>query len=182
MKDRDLPSVSGVICGNNKQKYLDYKDSDSDSEYSINLASDNGSEDSSEIQLSGSESEDSDDGTIQSALSWMKINMNNPPHAPRRFQFSSDPKVLANISEEDGPLEFFSLFMDRDLQELIVNETNRFASQHPSTNLGKSRSCIPTNVDEMMLFFALSFLQCLVKKPDYHWYWSKRESINMPVF
>ncbi|GBN91098.1 hypothetical protein AVEN_248426-1 [Araneus ventricosus] len=111
----DLPSVSGVICGNNKRKYLDYEDSDSDSEYSINLGSDDGSEDSSEIQLSGSESEDSDDDrTIQSARSWMKINMNNPPHAPPRFQFSGDPKVLANISE-DGPLEFLSLFMDRDL-------------------------------------------------------------------
>ncbi|GBN76799.1 hypothetical protein AVEN_20948-1 [Araneus ventricosus] len=136
MKDMDLPSVSGVICGNYKRKYLDYEDSDSDSEYSINQGSDDGSEDSSEIQLSGSESVDSDDdGIIQSAPSWMKINMNNPPHALLRFQFSGDPKVLANMSEE-GPLEFFSLFMDRDLQELIVNETSRFASQHPSTNLG----------------------------------------------
>ncbi|GBM57072.1 hypothetical protein AVEN_157035-1 [Araneus ventricosus] len=87
MKDMDLPSVSSVICGNKKRKYLDYEDSDS--EYSINLGSDDGSEDSLEIQLSGSESEDSDDdGTIQSARSWMKINMNNPPHVPPRFQFS----------------------------------------------------------------------------------------------
>ncbi|KFM60735.1 hypothetical protein X975_11638, partial [Stegodyphus mimosarum] len=87
----------------------------------------------------------------------MRINMNNPPDAPPRFQFSGDTKVLANISEEDGPLEFFSLFMDRDLQDLIVNETNRFASQHPSANLRKRKPWIPTNVDEMMLFFALLF-------------------------
>ncbi|GBM56883.1 hypothetical protein AVEN_227381-1 [Araneus ventricosus] len=106
----DLPSVSGVICGNNKRKYLDYEDSYSDSEYSINLGSDDDSEDSSEIQLSGSESEDSDDdGTTQSARSWMKINMNNPPHAPPRFQFSSDPKVLANISEEERTFGIFQL-------------------------------------------------------------------------
>ncbi|GFY57893.1 DDE_Tnp_1_7 domain-containing protein [Trichonephila inaurata madagascariensis] len=89
-------------------------------EYFIILGSDDGSEDSSEIlQLPGSETEDSDDdGKIQNARSCIKINVNYPLQAPPRFQFSGDPKVL----EEDETLEFFGLFMDRDLQELIVNE------------------------------------------------------------
>ncbi|GFS65309.1 uncharacterized protein TNCV_2451381 [Trichonephila clavipes] len=84
---------SELICENNKQKYFDYEDSDS--EYSINLGSDDGSEDSSEIQLSGSE-DSNDDGTIENARSWTKINTYNP-HAPPRFQFSGDPKILGNI-------------------------------------------------------------------------------------
>ncbi|GFQ78040.1 DDE_Tnp_1_7 domain-containing protein [Trichonephila clavata] len=108
--------------------------------------------------LSENESEVSDDdGTIQNVRPWMKININNPPHSPPRFQFSGDPKVLTNISEEDGRLEFFCLFMDRLTRIDSKRNTNISASQHPSSNLGKRKTWNPTNVDEMKLFLPFYF-------------------------
>lgn len=179
----DLPGVSGVSSSQNKRRYIDDEDDDSDSDYSIDLESSGDSEDSWESQSFESESEDSsDDGKIENARKWMKINMNNIPKAPPRFKFLGDPKVLADVSVNDSPLTFFSLFVDDELQNLVVNETNRYASQHVSAKTRKHKSWRPTNVDEIMLFLALMFLQSIVKKPEQHLYWSRRQSINTPQF
>lgn len=154
--DMDLPGVSGIIPTNNKWKYLngDTNNTSEDSNYSINLDSGDDSGNSSERNLFGSETEDyNDDTVIQNACSQMKINMNNPPPAPQRFSFSGDPKVQVNISEVRRPLQFFSLFLD--LLDWIINETNRFASQHG--NVRKHKSCIDRNVGEIMLFFSFYF-------------------------
>lgn len=76
-----------------------------------------------ESQSFESKSEDfTDDGTIENAHKQMKIYMNNIPKAPSRFPFSGDPKVQVDVSEQDGLLTFFSLFMDEDLQNLIMNK------------------------------------------------------------
>lgn len=104
----------------------------------------------------------SDDEAIQNVCSWVKISINNIPHALRFLAFG-DPKVIVNVNEDDRLLAFFILSEDKSLQYLIVNETinkftNKFGSKNPCGNAMKLKVLSPTNVDKIMLFFSLIIL------------------------
>lgn len=100
-----------------------------DSNFSIN-----GSESDSEItdfyESSVSESESSDDGSVLlPGRVWTKIISTSVDHAPPRFKFLGTPEVNINFDPSSGVLQYFEHFVNENLVDLIVSETNRYAEQ-----------------------------------------------------
>jgi hypothetical protein len=76
--------------------------------------------------------------------------------------------VGPTVSIPESPLEVFELFFTRDLQEMIVKESNRYAQQV----MGKERWTQIT-VDELKAFLGFSILMDIHQLPSIDDYWSK---------
>lgn len=179
-----------MACGrkrNSDELISDVLSEDSDTD-SINL----GSEDSTsggDLTDSCEDIEDEDDcdeESVEDGRAWYPVNMNNIPPAPPRFPFLSNPGITVNISPDFRPLDYFELFFDQKMLEIVVNETNRFAEQHKRKFTYKERSRFknwtPTTEREMRLFFAILMLQGVIKLPSEKWSWSKRRILRVPIF
>lgn len=147
---------------------------DSESEYEYANLSESGSEDS---DIYSSDSEDSSDEDI--AVDWKQISDSQPNPPPPRFQFVATPGTTFLFEDNFDVLEYFKLFFDDSLLDIIVLETNRYAEQHPGRSTSQWK-----NVDknEMMIFLAICILQGLIKKPEERMYWSSNEMWSTPIF
>ncbi|KFM70405.1 PiggyBac transposable element-derived protein 4, partial [Stegodyphus mimosarum] len=116
--------------------------------------------------------------------------------------WSSEVKSLPemNFSERTGPnindvqtvseLDFFNLFFDDKIIDVIVNETNDFAQkifEKKQNEPGPSTSCpakLFQNVtsDELMIFLALVILMSIIKKPNLKMYFSTNAIFSTPFF
>ena len=105
---------------------------------------------------------------------------------PQLHEFSGD----AGIKLDDTGFkehDYVSQFLDKDVWNLVVGETNRKSDQFFAThkNLSK-RSIFPswykTNSQEMKKFIGLIFLQGLVKKPCWRQFWLKDSLTFTPSF
>ncbi|KFM75059.1 PiggyBac transposable element-derived protein 4, partial [Stegodyphus mimosarum] len=161
-------------------------DSELDSDFSIN-----GSESDSEVtdfyESLVSESESSDDGfVLLPGRAWAKIVSTSADHAPPCFKFWGTPKVNINFDPSSGVLQYFKYFVNDNLVDLIVSETNRYAEQcqnSPVFRLSKNRKpWILVTKEEILKFLSIVILQGIVKKPDTKMNWSKKHSISTPFF
>ena len=89
-------------------------------------------------------------------------------------------------TEDFTPLDFWKLYVDDDLMNHIVCQTNLYAEQvvH-GPNIGpmsRKRDWSPTTKVEMYKFFGLLFLTGLVKKPQIAQYWSTDPLYTTPLF
>ncbi|KAG8224460.1 hypothetical protein J437_LFUL003183 [Ladona fulva] len=105
-----------------------------------------------------------------------------------------------NFTEISGPqdrarntvdiVECFELFFDRDLVNIIVKETNRYAEKHisergsilPSLTRSHRRSWQPVDENEIYVLFGLYVLMGIVRKPTIKLYFSKKRVISTPGF
>lgn len=153
-------------------------DSDSEQEILIDTSED-------EFSASDTESDDSE-GTLEDARDWCFLNPSQKMAAPPNFPFKGDPGVKVDILDEDDPLEYFEQFIDKDIINKIVQETNRYAENYLESAIltPKSRSLkwYDTTDLEMKRFFALLILQGVVNKPVERWYWSTRPIISTPFY
>jgi hypothetical protein len=97
-------------------------ENESDSELEIDMEQmkiDNDSE--SDMEVSDDKNSLSSCSSSQSARSWQKANFR-----PKLFQFQSNNCGKTGNLNEDSPLDFFKLFFDQNLIQIIVNETNKF--------------------------------------------------------
>lgn len=105
---------------------------------------------------------------------------------PLERNFTGTPGMNMDITDVSNQLEYFELFFDDTLVNLIVLETNRFADQYiASTNLkfqSRVKRWTPTDSREIRVFIALLILQGVLHKPDVSLYWSKRAIIQTPYF
>ena len=157
------------------------------------------SDDDFEIQTSGSDT-DSDDDVAQAAAPaqpstspvrtarqqyvWRPATRQPPVTTFRGIQGSTSEVV---VTDEESPLQYFQLVFNDALMNLLVQETNRYASQYiTGQNLAPpSRANVwkPTNKDELKVFFGLVLLTGLVdRKGHLASYWSKEEIIATPFF
>ncbi|GFR34007.1 piggyBac transposable element-derived protein 4 [Trichonephila clavata] len=80
------------------------------------------------------------------------------------------------------------MFLDSNLMDIIVKETNNYAEQERKANRAKISRCsrskkwIPTNDREMKLFFGLIILQGIVRKPNQAIFWSHRRILHTPLY
>jgi hypothetical protein len=81
--------------------------------------------------------------------------------------WGTDPRILAGCYD---PIDFYCLFLNADVLNLIVDETNRYGQ-------GKDQAWAPTEAEEMKNFFGLCLQMGVVKLPKLRDYWSSR-----PVF
>ena len=121
---------------------------------------------------------DQDDDRSWSVTGW----------ARDRFPFTGNLQLKANIHDVANPLEFFELFFDDKIIDLIVIETNRFATQFMREKGGnlkrrsRAHEWTETDANEIRVFFALLLLQGVVYKPELEQYFSKRATLSTPFF
>ncbi|XP_040068000.1 piggyBac transposable element-derived protein 4-like [Ixodes scapularis] len=153
----------------------------SSSESDYELESDSG--ESLIDYLTSDESDTEIDDDFDTARVWTKIDVGDIPRAPPRFPFVGSPGFKGHLEEGDGAVEYFEQFFDEELVDLIVAETNRYATQflrsHHASHIKTWRQI---NKKELMTFFALIILQGVIEKPDVKPYWSTREVLRTPAF
>ncbi|KAF7414956.1 hypothetical protein HZH68_003445 [Vespula germanica] len=82
----------------------------------------------------------------------------------------SNTKVL----ECRSPIDFYSLFFNEEIIQMIVNQTNLYANQMIEKNQSERLSkWIPTNIHEIKQLFGLIMWMGLVKLPTIQLYWTK---------
>ncbi|GFT33934.1 piggyBac transposable element-derived protein 4 [Nephila pilipes] len=113
-----------------------------------------------------------------------EIDTSNPPFAPPRFPFTTNPDVHLNSDISDGTLQFLDIFFDDNPLEMIVAETNQYADRFiRNSNLQRiirTRKREPKKKNEVQIFITLNILQGNVKRPDFEHFWSKRHSTSTP--
>lgn len=161
---------------------------DSESDEDVDFDFDSSSEEDSDDSFNDSESDDEEsiDEMIASSRAWCRIDLNNIPARPPRFQFKGSSGLTFTVSSPPQPLELYEAYFDDELLDVIVAETNRYASQLlNSRNLGKHsrfRKWFPVTREELRVCFSLLMLQGIVKKPNERLYWSKSRLIETPAF
>ena len=87
------------------------------SDKSVNLSSD---EFSSESDIS-----DSDTDHIADVRVWHRVDLEQLPTAPPRFPCTGNSGLQLDLSDKSDPLTDLRLFLDDDVVDTIVVETNR---------------------------------------------------------
>ncbi|CAF3014252.1 unnamed protein product [Rotaria sp. Silwood2] len=111
---------------------------------------------------------------------WRKGNFN-----PRLFNFDSRSCGLSSKIKNltlETPLDFFELFFDRRLLEIIVKETNRFHANFSRTSYSHTIPWVDTTINEMYTFLATVMLMPHSKKNCICDYWSTNHLISTPIF
>ncbi|XP_028299349.1 uncharacterized protein LOC114461463 [Gouania willdenowi] len=100
---------------------------------------------------------------------------------------TSGPRNAAAQPDSDVPANFLELFLTDELLQLIVDQTNLYATQYFKARPGsqphsRGNAWSPVSVAELKTFFGLSFLTGYVKKPSLVLYWSVDEVDATPYF
>lgn len=109
---------------------------------------------------------------------------------PAKFAFTGDPginpDVISTLPDEATPLDYFSIFMNDEVIDIIVRETNKYAKQYidSATLLPHSRvhKWYPTTAPEMKLFLGIALMMGLVRKPRIEFYWTETDLYLTPAF
>ena len=110
--------------------------------------------------------------------------------APGDFQpqipaFTGNAGIQVDV-ENFSPFQFFSLYVDDDLINHFVHQTNKYAREFIATAqlaaCSRARAWTETNPAEMRIFLGIVFLMGIVKKPDLNSYWSTDPLIRTPAF
>ncbi|KAH6938411.1 hypothetical protein HPB50_009141 [Hyalomma asiaticum] len=162
-------------------------DDESASDEDVVVVFDSSSEDSDDVFTgSDSEEEESSDDTMASAHEWYRIDLDRIPARPPRFEFKGSPGVTITVSSPPQPLELFEAYFDDELIDVIVVETNRYASQLlNSSNLSqysRFRKWSALTREELRVSLSLLLLQGIVQKPNERMYWSRNRLIETPAF
>ena len=97
------------------------------------------------------------------------------------------PTTEVAETDEESPIQYFELIFGNALMDLLVQETNRYASQYIAqqnlTSLARAITWKPTNKDPLKVFLGLVLLTGLIdEKRGLASYWSKDELIAIPFF
>ena len=104
---------------------------------------------------------------------------------PRDIPFTGNSGVQVQ-TEGFQPYDFFALFINNDLLNCFVTETNRYAEQYLAENNltrgSRANDWHPTDITEIKQFLGLFFLMGIVHKPAIHMYWSKDPLFCTPIY
>lgn len=104
------------------------------------------------------------------------------------FQFDCNKRNAVSLHCQDllqntnqNPIDFFDLFIEKDILEMIVVNTNLYANQYITERIvteeitpgSRLNAWYDTTEDEIRLFLALLIWMGLDKKPSLKDYWSK---------
>lgn len=125
-------SFKNAIAG--QRSMLNFITEKSDSE-KLEFCSSSEDDDDIVAELSSSrESGDDDDndsnggGDFNASRQWCRVDANNPPPCPPRFQFLPSPGKMFHVKDPEDPLQYFEVLLDNQLTDLMVTETNRYAA------------------------------------------------------
>ena len=111
---------------------------------------------------------------------------------PKNISFTGKPGPCAAAAQlgDDDPVKFFQLFMNDEILEHLVEQTNLYANQSIDSERAKgkqlqhsrSKAWKPVNIYEMKKFLGLMFLTGIIRKPTLEDYWSTDSMIETPIF
>ncbi|XP_023244129.1 piggyBac transposable element-derived protein 4-like [Centruroides sculpturatus] len=158
--------------------------SDSDVDYMTHSESDVdymalSESDSDNYIPSTDDSSSSDDARSDTARTWRETDTNVFPAPPPRFPFTGTPGCRFSRNQVTEPLDYFKLFFDDELVNLITSETNRHALTRSKTS---RKQWHPVSIEEMYLFFSIIILQGIINKPNERMYWTTNETLSTPSF
>lgn len=183
--------------GDEDDDFSGSEDSESDDDYvSENEDSESDGFESSEAETGGEDSNETGADNARNGpppkrqrkrkatapnLHWVRPNLAPPPDIP--FTGQSGVQVDTQGFE---PIHYFTLFINDDLVNYLVTETNTFAEQFIRDNNLKRRSraheWYPTNPQEMKEFLGITFLMGIIQKPNIQMYWSNDPLYSTPIF
>lgn len=104
---------------------------------------------------------------------------------PKVFDFTANAGIKHNIPAGANPLDYFKLFIDDEIVQQIVTETNKYAV-HLKNNDNSANSRLKhwkdTNSKEITEFLSLLMLMGHMKKPTIEEYWSTNPMLSTPFF
>jgi len=121
----------------------------------------------------------------QEGTEWCSVSSN---YKPMDIPFTANTGILGsiNLTSESQPIDFFEQFLNEDVVNCIVEETNKYAEQfmssHSLSKRSRANSWCPVNNDEMKKFIGLIFSMGLVKKPKIEDYWTTDPLFATPGF
>lgn len=147
-----------------------------------------------DIQIESESSSEESETEEESAPSTSKRRREEPrewsnshftPNVHEFDEFISGLGAGFNINEDSTELDFFQLFMTRDIVGMISTETNKYAEAlkrkvtEPKSKLVK---WVNSTVEEIYMFIATIMLMSLVGKNNLKKYWSNNKIIETPFF
>lgn len=103
----------------------------------------------------------------------------------KTFTFTGRSGLQQSIPTDISCLDAFLLFVDKDVIELIVSETNKYAEEYVNkgavTRFSRKKNWIPTTDFEMKKFLGLLLWMGLVKVGCLKDYWSKDSLYNFSI-
>lgn len=164
-------------------------DSDNDScdnsaEVSETLTSESESSDEESNAGSENQKESDDERDDVPLINWRQI----PPNEPidfSRFPFTGKPGITVPLDRKWSELDYVKLFLDNEIVDLIVTQTNYFAEQHIASKYAttaekKKYGWYPLTSDEFWAFFAILIYQSIISKPKQRWYWTRNKMFSTP--
>lgn len=112
------------------------------------------------------------------------INYSNFTYNPTNEIVGINPDIIETMYGST-PWEFLSLFLDNEVFNLIVTETNRYAAQLLSTPLGphsRLKDWKETNAAEMKKFLIIIMWMGLERLPKIQNYWAKKRYLLFKNF
>lgn len=112
------------------------------------------------------------------AAIWGNVNDTtfvNFTYNPSKEEVGTNPDIIETMVGA-SPLDFFSLFLDEEMLNLLTTETNRYAAQLLSTPLrphSRLKDWKNTNNNEIKLFLAIIMWMGLAPLPTIAKYWKK---------
>jgi hypothetical protein len=115
---------------------------------------------------------------------WSTEDGDGPMIAP----FTGDSKLNVDLPAQATPLDFFNLFFEPDMWDMMVQQTNNYAEEkirNLTPNLkphSRIKKWEPVTVPQMKMFVAISLSFGLTRKPDLDLYWSTDPYIETPIY
>ena len=108
------------------------------------------------------------------------------PNIVKPILFTADPGLKINM-ESKKPLDFFRLFVTEELINIMVVETNRYATkeinkQRPLRRGLRFKYWKPINSEDMWQFLGVLLNMGCVKMPSLEHFWSKNSLYRFPLF
>lgn len=128
--------------------------------------------------------------TVNINDAFQNIVWTDPVGRQQNFAFTGttgmDP-TIAVVLELAEPIDYFSLFLTNDIIQIMVDETNLYATQtiekqNDITPFSRLHRWTPTDLNEMRQFIGLVGYMGIVKVPELNNYWStsKLFSFQLP--
>ena len=93
-----------------------------------------------------------------------------------RYAYKLSPGPSSSLTGSVSPLDLFSCFFTHTVWDLLVTETNRFASQNSNTS-AHARPWHDTTVAEMMAFTGILIIMGIIQLPRLEMYWQQSHTL-----
>ena len=163
----DEPDLAAVFEDSGDEGSFDGfqgRHSDNDSDSDVDRA---GLEDDSGGPAPGGNTDDEEEARWTDHLSDFQV----PP-------FTAPTGLTFNLPEHPNALDYFVKFVDDNLWDLIVEETNRYARQTLSDSPERLARYVPVTREEIKAFIGIHLIMGINELPTFALYWSSAEFLG----